>query len=440
MTNTLLNKQNKQTKKYCKKKYKQKQKHKPKLTKNKKYNNSLKGGANTKPKSKKLFIFKEYRDENEDKDKDEYEYNVLLDLPFIKYTKDNKEIRGYEDVAFIAVKLSISNIDYWETFCENQMYELKQLYRDGQYSDGLLGFEESLKHFKSDNPYDIWIIYSIESTAQDFKSYNNIEMCFSLFIDKISPITTHMGIFRNSKFFTQSKTKYKQHKNLSLYLHSFAAKISQLLFPESPKYYMVTSPVKLMRDILVIEMQKYLEELQKNNPSTKLEDIIVIGNNNQRNRIRNSIKHKTKNESNITKAKLKELEGLEYPESHSRLKEFVNEEFKNDDELNYSLLDEKKKKRFYDLNQLKNNNKIHSLDDYEKVFGKQYFIPRDIDYNPPLHFIDDTHWSITYNGETINFNKPKWFKHKFLLNISKTTIIDINHLANMYFKDYIFNV
>ena len=189
------------------------------------------------------------------------------------------------------------------------------------YRDGLIGFEESLNtwsyHHRNNenneyNEYDIWIIYVTDQLieinneqADDETVYDHIEMYFTLFIDQVSPITTHMGISRNSKLLYKF-TKHKVHKKLSLYLHSFAAKISQIIYPESPKYYMITSPVESMRVILENEMKIYLEKLKTKNPNTKLEDIIVIGNNSKRNRVRYSIKHKSSSELNDIKKKIRE--------------------------------------------------------------------------------------------------------------------------------------
>ena len=52
--------------------------------------------------------------------------------------------------------------------------------------------------------------------------------------------------------------------------------------------------------------------------------------------------------------------------------------------------------------------------------------------------IYDKNWSITYKGQDIEFEKPLWFKHPHLNNQLSTTIIDIEHLGNLYFADYNF--
>jgi hypothetical protein len=437
-------------------------------TKKKNYTNkyfyTLKGGSN-----------KHINHKTITREKDKFWTNVNLD-----YINNNKT-QGNDNIFFNAEKLSIDTLIFWKKYCANQKQQFNSINRSTMhpYSEGLLGFEESLELFNQRNNYHIWIIFVANTTLKDkFKiqtlksgkiledinisCFNEIEMCLTLFIGDNVPITTHMGIFRNAHYFTKSKS-LKTHKNLSLYLHSFAAKISKIIVPNT--YYMVTSPTKIMRTILVKEIEKYVEKLKKHNTEThntethnskiKLEDIIVIGNNKERNRVRKAIKSKSTNETPDIQKLVQELKDLKEKKQNSNfrtiediesnIKTIVNTEFKEEENIANSkpfdfkiskAILNKKQNRIDTIKYLPDYNAIYSLNDYEKNYRNQEFIPHNSDYNPPLHFINDTQWSITYNDTLIEFDKPLWFIHKYLLNNSKTTIIDINHLANMYFRDY----
>jgi len=422
----------------------------------KKYFYTLKGGSNKHINHKTI---------TREKEKTNAKFWTPVNLDYI-----NNKTQSNDNIFFNAEKLTIDNLPFWNKYCETQTTQFNSIKRSAihPYSDGLLGFQESLRLFNNSNNYHIWIIFVANSNLNnkfisrqlrsgkisiDINSscFNEIEMCLTLFIENKVPITTHMGIFRNAHYFTKTTPNLKTHKNLSLYLHSFAAKISKLLFPTT--YYMVTSPTLIMRTILVNKIKNYVEQLKKHNKKIKLEDIIVIGNNNQRNEVRKAIKSKSSNEPENIKKLVEELKtrkekkqnsnGRTIKNIESNIQTIVNGEFKNEenkasqnnDLLSLNAISKNKQNRINKINYLPTYNNILSLNDYESHYGNQEFIPHNSEYNPLLHFINDEQWSITYNDIVIIFNKPQWFKHKYLLNRSKTTIIDINHLANMYFRD-----
>jgi hypothetical protein len=192
---------------------------------------------------------------------------------------------------------------------------------------------------------------------------------------------------------------------------------------------MVTSPTKMMRIILVKEIEKYVKELETHNTEPhnsklKLEDIIVIGNNTQRNRIRKAINSKSTKETQYIQTLVQELKDLKEKKQNSKfrtieeiesnIKESVNTEFKeeeakieilNDFNISKAIVN-KKQNRIDTIKYLPTYNTIYSQNDYEKHYGNQEFSPRNSDYKPPLHFINDTKWSITYNDTLIEFDKP----------------------------------
>jgi hypothetical protein len=437
---------------------------------NNKYNNTLKGGSSveipSKPKQSRNKVILSYND-------DDTHYSVNIRLPYIEEQKTGPQ-KGSDNVFFNASKLSDNNIGFWSNYSNEQELMSRRIgipNKNFGITDGNGSFSHSLSMFNEKNDFDIWIIYASSKLINDKDSEiirgmfiekngksnlyqyesdkridcDSIEMCFSLFIDKISPITTHMGIFRNWKYFSNGLFNIKSHKNLSSYLHSFSAKISQLLYKN--KKYMITNPVNKMREIFKKSLIEYHKSLTNNN--IKLENIVVIGDNKLRNEIRKTIKHKYNSEPDNIKKIIDKLEEIfieietNSGEKLSSFKKkeiidyyFSSSEFEESDES--KSLDEKEKKKISkSIKNLNNNKNIKSYNDYK---GNPFMelLPTDIDYNPPLHYIDDNTWSISYKDEpTIEFKKPDWFRHRDLLNHLPTIIVDVNHLANMHFKDYI---
>lgn len=72
----------------------------------------------------------------------------------------------------------------------------------------------------------------------------NVQRC----IDNISPVTTHMGIFKNCYLSIR--------KNLSIVLHSFSSYASTLIYPDINKIYMITNPTPIMTKIIFDEFNK----------------------------------------------------------------------------------------------------------------------------------------------------------------------------------------
>ena len=111
----------------------------------------------------------------------------------------------------------------------------------------ILSFLEILDYYQeADN--DIWVAYATTkkiispSTAIEFNKKKDIEMVCAVATTQKIPFSTHMGIFR-----TLEIPKDKQHKNLSIQLHSFAAQVTELLYA---KQFMITRPHPVMLDIL----------------------------------------------------------------------------------------------------------------------------------------------------------------------------------------------
>lgn len=223
--------------------------------------------------------------------------NKFVGIKKLSYKKEDKSI-SINNVYFVFERLTERNINFWERYVYNQKNETRRMgvYTESKKTitiiDGTSSFDRSLRLFKDGcdkrGQYSIWIAYvtrtdprppnftiinnsdqinwsneEIEDYKEKYKNYiketniyslrsfreDDIEMSFSVFANETSPITTHMGIFRNYKYF---RSEMKPHINLSMELHGFAAIASKIIYPQIE--YMVTKPVdsmvKIMREKL----------------------------------------------------------------------------------------------------------------------------------------------------------------------------------------------
>ena len=386
-----------------------------KVNKSKKLYKNLKGGGN-----------RNIPNTNED--------NEIICLPgkfwgskqinYTSYLTDNTKKEGINECNFFMEKLNDDNFQFWKNYNKYQDIATSRsgakdsLGNKIEASAGVSSFKEVLNLYKNYETgekniinYDIWIAYitsrkhiktnefrqlTVDFSKIDtkngkgmYKPYDDIEMTVTMCVDNISPITTHMGISKNFLYFGWYYD-FKIHKNLSSYLHSFIAKVSNSIYPENKKLYMVTNPVVPMRNILDKSLTEYAKK-----DNIDLNKVIIIGNNRQRNKLKlGKQKHNSNNNS-------------------------------KDNQYNY-------KKEEYETYLTIKDNPSHKQDN---AYIRPLLEEEEL-YISPLHNIDDENWSITYNGATIPFKKPKWFEHRDLLNWFSTTIIDIEHLGNVHFKDF----
>ena len=227
----------------------------------------------------------------------ENKYIGIKKLPYKEntYLKDKKI--GYDNVFFIFEKLTTINYSFWDSFQKTQREDTQRSgVRDDKghtvaFSDGITSFRISLDIFHSQQntrglhePYLIWIAYTSRKDPRvidhmdnlynelekceeikignfthnsDFQhkhtdirrkysiEENDIEMAFTVFVNKISPISSHVGIFRNYKYFN---SKFNPHINLAKELHGFAAHITTIIYRNI--LYMVTLPADIMQGIM----------------------------------------------------------------------------------------------------------------------------------------------------------------------------------------------
>ncbi len=196
-----------------------------------------------------------------------------------------KETDGYakdqDNVYFVFEKLTDENFNFWEAYFIEQRdtafhFEVPADTLNGEMKsvpirDGIVAFKYSLDlAARSDTKQTIWIAYVTRKDPRQpnaLSSYD-IEMIVSVFIDKDSPITTHMGIARNAEYF---RFDMQPHVDLAMKLHSFSATVSNMLY--GGKQYMTTKPASDMRNIM-------LQHFKEN----KLENYIWLGDEQQRQR------------------------------------------------------------------------------------------------------------------------------------------------------------
>lgn len=123
-------------------------------------------------------------------------------------------------------------------------------------NSGMYSFESSVNNHSLDN--QLWIAYTSTKDIEKAEDItrDEIEMAVTVLTDKDSPMVTHMGIGRSYHYLLgaaealrKGKDGFKLHSNLSMFLHSFAARVIRMTDPE--KLYMITSPIPAMRHIML---------------------------------------------------------------------------------------------------------------------------------------------------------------------------------------------
>jgi hypothetical protein len=131
---------------------------------------------------------------------------------------------------------------------DNALLTLKKKYVViNDLGDGISNFKSALAN-SSSNMSDVWVAYisllSPEESISDNDKNDNIEIAMTVLAKKGSPLSMHMGIFRNPSYLMSKKI---QHPRISPELHAFAAKASQANYPDLK--YMITTPLASMANI-----------------------------------------------------------------------------------------------------------------------------------------------------------------------------------------------
>lgn len=150
-----------------------------------------------------------------------------------------------------------SNYSFWKQFIKEEdmatgrclKYSVKHLV-PALTIGGLGGFRASLD-FNTNNEF--WVAYACqrEVTKDHPVTVNDIEMYVSILTTEDAPMVLHMGISRSFQNWIRSREdkscKFVEHKGISVFLHSFAAKVIKMRHPK--KLYMITAPAGKMLSI-----------------------------------------------------------------------------------------------------------------------------------------------------------------------------------------------
>jgi hypothetical protein len=215
-----------------------------------------------------------------------YFSSKILKYKNSKNQKNGTIYKKEDKVYFIFEQLTEENYEFWDNYAniqdlaERNFHEFSTSGFGIGIGDGIKAFIRSIKLLPNtfEESYEIWISYATRKNPLERSSFSHedIEMSFAVFASKNIPITTHIGIFRNYKYFQINK---KPHIDLSLELHAFSAFISKIIY-QNVKY-TVTKPTMIMRKILLKALNQ--------------EDEIWVGSSTERNHLKKQNHHRTEN-------------------------------------------------------------------------------------------------------------------------------------------------
>lgn len=124
---------------------------------------------------------------------------------------------------------------------------------------------------------ELWVAFISTSDINKIKDIiiENIEMYVSIITDSDIPITTHMGINKSTQYLYNALVSWREnkinilHRNLSIDLHSFAAKVITSIYND--KIYMITAPAPEMATILD---KSFPDDIYKGSNSSNIMHVI----------------------------------------------------------------------------------------------------------------------------------------------------------------------
>lgn len=184
---------------------------------------------------------------------------------------DDLYVGKVADEFYVAIeRVDKSNIDMWKQYARIQWF-CGQKFHSKYLPDlgGIEFFKMVLDQYKKGiiKPCnELWIVYAsnkpVSSKAQlnvdvfSDKILNpSIEMFCTVITSANALITSHMGMSRTIEAaydLEQGSTTRKKHSYQSMYVHSFAAEVFQMINPQ--KRYMLFTPLPLMRSIVLRKM------------------------------------------------------------------------------------------------------------------------------------------------------------------------------------------
>jgi hypothetical protein len=365
-------------------------------------------------------------------------YRATKEMMWTGVGPNNIKESGRDKVYFILERLTADNLFPWQAYNEEQSRQTRRMgVRDGAKTitleDGLGSFEKCLNMFNISKhhsaPFDLWIAYACRlenlARARSSSCFNNndVEMAFCVFSSKDSPITTHMGIARNYKYFGDTEG-YRSHRNLSMALHGFAATASQLVYGNEgqKKLYMATRPAHQMR--------KIMEAAVMNAAALKgisVDKVLNVGNDKTRHAV---IEKKRLLGQDLSYLEAVTAEGFEVEKINGLAQHSKDWILKY--RANRILPD--KKAEFIKNEFLKD---VHnSIGYYETFADKEGLRPSSLEERS---FLDDTEdgesatWKINVEGrEPVPFQRPGWFAHPHMNNHLPMVMVDLEILSSLF--------
>ena len=168
-----------------------------------------------------------------------------------RIAEDLYQVKVEEDLFFVMEKVVDKNYKRWANLADIWQNDV-EIDENLWDSIGVDAFTSSILY---SNIADVWVAYASNKKVFQINDFNKntVEMIMTVTTSKDIPFTTHMGISRSPYFIANN---LKQHRNISVRLHSFAAQVSLII--DSSKEFMITNPTKVMRKILAKSLSKPL--------------------------------------------------------------------------------------------------------------------------------------------------------------------------------------
>ena len=342
----------------------------------------------------------------------------------LKCKKDGEEGKIY----FVFQKLTKDNIIYWRNYLNFQYTFTKRVGVNDKITiiDGLGAFDQTLDLFKNKEvkDCDIYIAFAVRN-IKDIQPKFDIEMCFTVFMQKDIPITTHIGIFKNFISFPFGLTDERIHflsyqglnkdklteikkrcefKNLSIYLHAYACMVELEINKEL--LYMMTKPATKMTFILYENIPKKYISIGS------MKERIIIQNKDEIIAELEAIK-----EADYNKTKVIEFLNKYHTYTRNLYNGKKASEFLNVIKSTENNLTEDEKKyidRIYESFYID----IERYDEWNDDYIPYFFPGLKSTKKIPINDINDEEWSVDVEEEEKKiFKKPEWFIHHQDLNI-----------------------
>lgn len=221
---------------------------------------------------------------------------------------EGKYVEKRGELYFVFEKVNPENKELWKEYLTEQKREAAKNAKGTNKNmfdasvNSIRACENSIFAVSKNKKDELWFTYVTTKDVTDKSlfpvSKGEIEMACSVMTNKDIPFTTHIGIFRAVEFLEK---KFISHKDLAMQLHSFAAKVVNLEYAN--KEYMITNPMKLMREIMV----KNLESSLVIGTEADKEDVLI-----KRDLINNLKKKDTKVDFELFNNKFDIKDGMEY--------------------------------------------------------------------------------------------------------------------------------